>query len=100
MKVELREHWGQSMGASRAMIQIPQYRVFADNRAVGYIGWKPDSKLLLIVKLGPIETEEINRQVGELMKRKTESNPLPDVPPEMLKSDEPGEDDFDDFNEG
>ena len=80
MKVELRQHTGRTLGRSGRTITLPQYRVFIDGRACGFIGWAEGSSLNLVVRFGPLEQKEIARQVAELLER---DEPITAIPPEM-----------------
>lgn len=95
MKVELREHIGRNIATGKP-VKLPQYRVFIDGRASGFIGWKA-GKLCLTAKFGPIEREEITTQVSAMMKREVSTTKMPDVPPELLAPEEELED-IDDLN--
>ena len=80
MIVELKQHKGQSVGRSGRTIIVPQYRIYVDGQAVGYIGWKPGSIIKLTRRYGPIELKEISKQVAALLEC---DEPATAIPPEL-----------------
>jgi len=95
--IELIQQSGKNIATGEVQF-FQNYQVVLNGERVGYIGWKPDSKLCPIRELGPIEKEAIENAIAEKMKRDlVETARLPPPIPEGLLDDEEGKlyDDFD-----
>lgn len=98
MKVRLEPH--TAMSPSGNQISYPQDRIIVDDMEVaGYIGHAAHCKVCLIQTYNDEQQHEIARQVAELRKQDAvDVTPRPNVPPELLKTDEEtlfNDDDFD-----
>ena len=95
MIVELRTMTGRNVATGK-VVDVPQHQVFIDNRRVGFLPWKPGSRLMLTEKLGPVELEELERLIREQVPTVGDTVPVPDVPPDMLEANQGAiDDDFD-----
>ena len=98
MNVQLIPHTARNVATGKKE-SFSLYRVCMDDVFIGMIGWKPESKLLLTVRLGPIEEQQVQEHVAKLLKRKIQSSTVPDVPEELMhpenEDEELGVDDFD-----
>jgi len=87
MIVELKPHEGIAIGTKDKVVKHDQWRVFVDGVGVGYLSFRPGSKVCLIERFSPIDIEEIERQVFALTKSDPgKSVTAPDVPEELLNT--------------
>lgn len=94
MHVELQKHLSTNIATGR-QVQFKQYRVVVDGTTVAYKSWATGSKICFVGRVSPLDREEIEKQVGNLLGGAPKSVQPPDVSKEDLDKEEEHYDDFD-----
>lgn len=99
MKVELRPHKGKNM-ATQKEETLPQYKVVADGKLVGYKSWNFGSKIVFIEKLSPEEIAQVKSDVEYILGDTAGHVNAPDEEGIISKYDEESSEEevADDFN--
>lgn len=98
MDVTIEPFIGKSVATGQP-VRYEQYRIRVDGKHAGYVGFAPNSPVLLTNRFGPVELKEIESKVAELLERDDVStNQVPEVSEEMLRKPEEMEAIDDDFD--
>lgn len=96
MKVSIEPHIAHL--SSGKEVRFNQYRIRVDGQHVGFVGFAENAKILLSVRFGPVELEEIKGEVSRLVKSEREIKQAAQPPEGFHDANNEELDDLDDLD--